>query len=43
MAHLLGAGSVKDYFNGTKNTPFSRNGFVDGNKTHILEYAKLFS
>lgn len=43
MAHLLGAGSVKDYFNGTKNTPFSKNGFVDGNKTHILEYAKLFS
>lgn len=43
MAHLLGAGSVKDYFNGTKNTPFSKNGFVDGNKTHILDYAKLFS
>lgn len=43
MAHLLGAGSVQDYFNNTKNTPFSRNGFVDGNKTHILEYAKLFS
>ena len=43
MAHLLGAGSVQDYFNGTQNTSFSRNGFVDGNKTHILEYAKLFS
>ena len=43
MAHLLGAGSVQDYFNNTKNTPFSKNGFVDGNKTHILEYAKLFS
>lgn len=43
MAHLLGAGSVKDYFNGTKNTHFSKNGFVDGNKTYILDYAKLFS
>lgn len=43
MAHLLGAGSVQDYFNNTKTTTFSRNGFVDGNKTHILEYAKLFS
>lgn len=43
MAHLLGARSVKDYFNGTKNTPFAKNGFVDGNKTHILDYAKLFS
>ena len=43
MAHLLGASSVQDYFNNTKNTTFSRNGFVDGNKTHILEYAKLFS
>ena len=43
MAHLLGAGSVQDYFNGTQNTHFSRNEFVDGNKTHILEYAKLFS
>lgn len=43
MAHLLGAGSVQDYFNNTKNTHFSKNGFFDGNKTHILEYAKLFS
>lgn len=43
MAHLLGAGSVQDYFNNTKNTTFAKNGFVDGNKTPILEYAKLFS
>jgi hypothetical protein len=43
MAHLLGAGSVKDFFNGTQNTPFAKKGFVDGNGTHITEYAKMFA
>ena len=43
MAHLLGAGTVKDFFNNTQNTPFAKKGFVDGNGTHITEYAKIFS
>ena len=43
MAHLLGAGSVKDFFNNTQNTPFAKKGFVDGNGTHITEYARMFA
>lgn len=43
MAHLLGAATVRDYFDGTKNTKLAQNGFVDGNGTHISEYLKLFS
>lgn len=42
-AHLLGAGSVKDWFNGTSKTSIAKKGFVDGNGTHITEYLELFS
>ena len=42
-AHLLGAGSVQDWFRGTTRTDIARNGFVDGNGTHITEYFKLFA
>lgn len=42
-AHLLGAGTVKDWFLGTKNSPFAKKGFVDGNGTHITEYLKMFA
>ena len=41
-AHLLGASTVKDWFNGTSNTKFAKRGFVDGNGTHITEYLKMF-
>ena len=41
-AHLLGAATVKDWFNGTTNTKFAKRGFVDGNGTHITEYLKMF-
>lgn len=42
-AHLLGASTVKDFFNGTTNTNIAKNGFVDGNGTHITKYLKEFS
>ena len=41
-AHLLGAATVKDWFNNTTNTPFAKKGFVDGNGTHITQYLKMF-
>lgn len=41
-AHLLGASTVKDWFNDTTNTPFAKKGFVDGNGTHITQYLKMF-
>ena len=41
-AHLLGASTVKDWFNNTTNTPFSKKGFVDRNGTHITEYLSMF-
>lgn len=43
MAHLLGAGTVRDFFDGTKKTKLAQNGFKDGNGTHITEYLKMFS
>lgn len=41
-AHLLGARTVKDWFNNTTNTKLAKNGFVDGNGTHITEYLRMF-
>jgi len=41
-AHLLGAGSVKDFFQGTKRTSIAKKGFVDANNTHITEYLRMF-
>lgn len=41
-AHLLGAGTVKDFFMGTTKSKIAKEGFVDGNKVHITEYLKLF-
>jgi len=43
MAHLLGASTVKDYFDGTKKTKLAQNGFKDGNGTYIGEYLKMFA
>lgn len=43
MAHLLGASTVKDFFDGTTKTKLAQNGFKDGNGTHITEYLKMFS
>lgn len=43
MAHLLGATTVKDYFDGTKRSKLAQNGFKDGNGTHISEYLKMFA
>lgn len=42
-SHLLGAGTVKDWFSGTKKTKLAKSGFVDGNGTHITEYFNLFT
>ena len=42
-AHLLGAGSVQDWFRGTEKSDIAKKGFVDGNGTHITEYFKLFA
>lgn len=42
-AHLLGAETVKDWFNGTKKTTLAKKGFKDANGTHITEYLKEFS
>ena len=41
-AHLLGAATVKDWFNGTKLTKLAKKGFKDANGTHITEYLKMF-
>lgn len=41
-AHLLGAGTVKDWFNNTKNTSLAKKGFKDANDTSIVEYLELF-
>jgi hypothetical protein len=42
-AHLLGASTVKDWFNNTTNTNLAKSGFKDANGTHILQYLKLFT
>lgn len=42
-AHLLGAGSVKDFFQGTTKTGIAKKGFVDANNTHITDYLRLFT
>jgi len=42
-AHLLGAGTVKDWFDGTKHSERAKKGFVDGLGTSITEYFKMFS
>lgn len=41
-AHLLGASTVKDWFNGTRTTKIAKKGFKDANGTHITDYLKLF-
>lgn len=41
-SHLLGAGTVMDWFNGTTRSDRAKKGFVDGLGTHITEYFKLF-
>lgn len=43
MAHLLGAGTVRDYFDETKKTKLAQKGFKDGNGTHISEYLRMFA
>jgi hypothetical protein len=42
-AHLLGAGTVKDFFDGTTHSARAKAGFKDGLGTNILEYFKLFA
>ena len=42
-AHLLGAGTVKDWFDGTTHSSLAKKGFVDGNGTSIKEYFHLFA
>lgn len=42
-SHLLGAGTVMDYLNGTRTTKLGKKGFVDGLGTHISEYFQLFA
>lgn len=42
-AHLLGAGSVQDWFRGTTKSKIAKKGFVDGNGTHITEYFRMFA
>ncbi len=42
-AHLLGAGTVKDYFNGTTKTSLARKGFKDAYGTSITEYLNMYS
>lgn len=41
-AHLLGSGTVKDWFLGTKNTDLAKGGFKDANGTRLEEYLQLF-
>lgn len=42
-AHLLGAGTVMDWFDGTKHSERAKKGFVDGLGTNITEYFQLFA
>jgi len=42
-AHLLGTGTVKDWFDGTKHSDRAKKGFVDALGTSITEYFKMFS
>lgn len=41
-AHLAGVGGLRDWLKGTKNTSFSKRGFIDANGTHITKYLKEF-
>lgn len=41
-AHLLGAGTVKDFFDGTKKSERAKAGFKDALGTSILDYFALF-
>jgi len=41
-AHLLGAATVTDWFDDTRNSEFAKNGFKDGNGTSITEYFRMF-
>jgi len=42
-AHLLGAGTVKDFFDGTTHSSRAKEGFTDALGTNILEYFQLFA
>jgi len=42
-AHLLGAGTVMDWFDETKHSERARKGFKDGLGTSITEYFELFA
>lgn len=42
-AHLLGAATVRDYFQGTRNTKLAQQGFKDANGTTIEKYLRDFS
>lgn len=42
-AHLLGAATVRDYFQGTRNTKLAQQGFKDANGTTIEKYLRMFS
>lgn len=42
-AHLLGAATVKDWFNGTKKTKYAQRGFTDANGTHITKYLSMYN
>lgn len=42
-AHLLGAATVKDWFNETKKTKYAQRGFVDANGTHITKYLSMYN
>lgn len=42
-AHLLGAATVADWFDDTRNSEFAKRGFKDGNGTSITEYFKMFA
>lgn len=41
-AHLAGRTGLRDWLNGTKNSSFSKRGFIDANGTHITKYLKEF-
>lgn len=40
FAHFLGASTFKDWVNGTTITKLAKNGFVDGNGIHVIDYIK---
>jgi hypothetical protein len=42
-AHLLGAGTVMDWFDGTSHSERARKGFKDGLGTSIMDYFELFA